>query len=88
MLCQSGVGALPVLHLPEPAVGISISAMPHVPNEEDLLASTTKKLQILYDKVQKSQESAAVVGNLVGFEREKDNSVVPGSGASDGVKKG
>ncbi len=86
MLCQSGVGALPVLPLPEPAVGTSIPAMPNIRKEEELLASTMKSLQTLYDKVQKSQDSAAVVGNLVGFEKEKDG-VLPGSGSNDVVKK-
>jgi hypothetical protein len=88
MLCQSGVGALPVLPLPEPAVGTSIPAMPNIPKEKELLASTMKSLQTLYDKVQKSQDSAAVVGNLVGFEKEKDGSFLPGSGSNDVAKRG
>ncbi|KAF8190059.1 hypothetical protein BJ912DRAFT_1058764 [Pholiota molesta] len=55
---QSGVGALPVL----PTVGGIPAA---VPTEAQLLASTTQNLRALYEKLQRSQESAAVSANLL-----------------------
>ena len=41
-----------------------ISVLPQISSEEDLLSNITKWLKILYDKVQKAQENANVVGNL------------------------
>ncbi|PPQ70363.1 hypothetical protein CVT26_013797 [Gymnopilus dilepis] len=59
-LRQSGVGALPIIPLPaDPALP------PVVPTEKELLESTTSSLRVLYEKLQRSQESAAVVANLL-----------------------
>lgn len=58
---QSGVGALPVL----PTLG-GIPAT--VPTEAQLLASTTQNLRVLYEKLQRSQESAAVAANLLSMD--------------------
>jgi len=84
-LTQSGVGALPLLPIPAPATPISV--LPQISSEEDLLSSITTGLQILYDNVQKSQENANVVGNLLGFEKDKET---PGSSSitSDSFKRG
>jgi len=91
MLCQSGVGALPVLGVPEPSMGAPIPALPPVPTEDELLATTTNSLQILYDKLQKSQDSAAVVANLLAPEREKEGGTLfgyaSGVGGSDSLRK-
>ena len=35
-------------------------------SESELLASTMRNLQVRYDRLQRSQDSAAVVGNLLG----------------------
>ncbi|KDR69959.1 hypothetical protein GALMADRAFT_898876 [Galerina marginata CBS 339.88] len=59
-LRQSGVGALPVI--PTPA---DPSAAPVVPSESQLLVSTTASLRALYEKLQRSQDSASVVANLL-----------------------
>ena len=59
-LRQSGVGALPIIPLPaDPALP------PVVPTEKELLESTTSSLRVLYERLQRSQESAAVVANLL-----------------------
>jgi hypothetical protein len=58
---QSGVGALPVL----PTAGGIPAA---VPTEAQLLASTTQNLRALYEKLQRSQESAAVSANLLSMD--------------------
>jgi len=63
-LTQSGVGALPLLL--DPGSSTVMPVVPQIPSEEELLSSISKGLQLLYDKVQKSQENAAVVGNLLG----------------------
>lgn len=55
---QSGVGALPAL--PGAASGTAT-----VPTEEQLLVSTTQDLQAVYDKLQRSRDSASVVANLL-----------------------
>ncbi|KAF8871427.1 hypothetical protein CPB84DRAFT_1855001 [Gymnopilus junonius] len=59
-LRQSGVGALPVIPLPPDP-----SLPPVVPTEKELLERTTSSLRFLYEKLQRSQESAAVVANLL-----------------------
>ncbi|KAF8959871.1 hypothetical protein BDZ97DRAFT_1666647 [Flammula alnicola] len=58
---QSGVGALPMI----PA---SSSGVPVVQNEGQLLISTTRNLRTLYEKLQKSQDSAAVAANLLSMD--------------------
>lgn len=72
-------------------MGAPIPALPPLPTEDELLATTTNSLQILYDKVQKSQDSAAVVANLLAPEREKDGGTLlgyaPGAGSSDSPRK-
>jgi hypothetical protein len=78
-LSQSGVGALPLLSVPGPST--SMSVVPQVPGEEELLSSIAKGLQVHYDKVQKSQENAAVVGNLLGSE--KDTTRCPTRGGNN-----
>ncbi|KAF8148646.1 hypothetical protein B0H34DRAFT_668360 [Crassisporium funariophilum] len=62
MMRQTGVGALPLL---PPSTA---SSPPALPTEQKLLADTTKGLQVLYDKLQRSQESAAVAANLLSLE--------------------
>ncbi|KAF9482950.1 hypothetical protein BDN70DRAFT_373863 [Pholiota conissans] len=58
---QSGVGALPVLQ--------TIDGMPPaVPTEAELLASTAQNLSTLYQKLQRSQDSAAVAANLLSMD--------------------
>jgi hypothetical protein len=55
---HTGVGALPVL--PQP-----ISEATPIPTEQQLLTDTTRSLQALYDKVQRSYDSATAVANLL-----------------------
>lgn len=52
---QTGVGALPVLPL---------AVAP--PMETQLMEDTNRSIQVLYEKLKRSQESAAVVANLLG----------------------
>lgn len=62
-LRQTGVGALPVLPLPSDS---SLSEPAQVvPTEEMMLADTSRSVQALYDRAKRSQESAAVVANLL-----------------------
>jgi len=56
---NTGVGALPLLPF-QP----NSEAAP-VPTEQQLLADTTRSLQALYDKVQRSYDSASAVANLL-----------------------
>jgi hypothetical protein len=56
---NTGVGALPLLPL-QP----NSEATP-VPTEQQLLTDTTRSLQALYDKVQRSYDSASAVANLL-----------------------
>jgi len=66
-----------------------MSAVHQTPSEDDLLSSITKGLQILYDRVQKSQENAAVVGNLLGSEKDKEAAGhLGGLTTGDGLRKG
>lgn len=57
---SSGVGALPLLPKPK-----SESDVAPVMTEEMMLADTTKSVKVLYEKLERSQESAAVVANLL-----------------------
>ncbi|KAF9527948.1 hypothetical protein CPB83DRAFT_814822 [Crepidotus variabilis] len=69
ILRQSGVGALP-LAATSPRSG-SAAPMQPIPSEPVLLESVTRNLEIFYDQLQRRQESAGVVVNLLGTEREK-----------------
>jgi hypothetical protein len=77
MMRQSGVGALPVLAIPAPAdqtmasldvvASASITDQSvQIPNEEKLMEDTMKGIKVLFEKQKRSQESAAVVANLLG----------------------
>ncbi|KAF8218982.1 hypothetical protein L208DRAFT_1377811 [Tricholoma matsutake] len=57
---QSGVGALPLLPVPS-ATDISLAP----PSEQQLMFDTNRSIQALYDKLKRSQDSAAVVANLL-----------------------
>ena len=58
---HSGVGALPLLPMP------TSPDVPFVPpSEEQLMIDTNRSIQALYEKLKRSQESAAVVANLLG----------------------
>ena len=67
---NTGVGALPLL-LPLPLqsnsseTAATSAAAPVVPTEQQLLTDTTQSLQGLYDKVQRSYDSASAVSNLL-----------------------
>ena len=56
---NTGVGSLPILPL-QP----NSEATP-APTEQQLLTDTTRSLQALYDKVQRSHDSASAVANLL-----------------------
>ena len=56
---NTGVGALPILPLQ------SDSEVTPVPTEQQLLTNTTQSLQALYNKVQRSYDSASAVANLL-----------------------
>ncbi|KZP22118.1 hypothetical protein FIBSPDRAFT_492388 [Athelia psychrophila] len=62
LLRQTGLGALPVVPVPS---SMSAEAPPIVPTEEMMLSDATRSVQVLYDRMQKSQGSAAVVANLL-----------------------
>jgi hypothetical protein len=58
---HSGVGALPLLPLPaSPDVPFAL------PSEQQLMIETNQAIQALYEKLKRSQDSAAVVANLLG----------------------
>lgn len=61
MMRHTGVGALPLLPLPD---GDSDPSSV-LPKEEGLVGDTTRAVQVLYEKLKRSQESAAVVANLL-----------------------
>ncbi|PPQ81147.1 hypothetical protein CVT25_015199 [Psilocybe cyanescens] len=56
-LRQSGVGALPLIPASDPA--------PVVPTEKALLENRMSSVRALHEKLQRSQDSAAVVANLL-----------------------
>jgi hypothetical protein len=56
---NTGVGALPLLPLQSNSEAVA------VPTEQQLLTDTTRSLQALYDKVQRSYDSASAVANLL-----------------------
>ncbi|KAK0448458.1 uncharacterized protein EV420DRAFT_1338840 [Desarmillaria tabescens] len=58
---HTGVGALPLLPFPQQ------SAVPQVaPTEQEMMIDVSKSVQVLYERLKRSQESAAVVANLLG----------------------
>ncbi|KAF9457364.1 hypothetical protein BDZ94DRAFT_1144569, partial [Collybia nuda] len=60
MLRNSGVGALPLL--PTTGPGAPVIA----PTEQQLLIETNQSIQTLYERLNRRQDSAAVVANLLG----------------------
>ena len=58
---NTGVGALPLL----PLQPNSENEATPVPTEQQLLTDTTRSLKALYDKVQRSYDSASAVANLL-----------------------
>ncbi|KAG7440066.1 uncharacterized protein BT62DRAFT_938399 [Guyanagaster necrorhizus] len=58
---RTGVGALPLLPFP-PQPG----APQVVPTEQEMMVDVSKSVQVLYERLKRSQESAAVVANLLG----------------------
>jgi len=63
LMRQTGVGALPLL--PMPSEAHSSQPAPVLPTEEMMLTDTSRSVQVLYDRMKRSQESAAVVANLL-----------------------
>ncbi|KAH7923749.1 hypothetical protein BV22DRAFT_1035949 [Leucogyrophana mollusca] len=59
-LRQTGVGALPLSPPPDPHKAPSAP-----PTEQELLAEAGRNVQTLYEKQKRSQESAAIVANLL-----------------------
>jgi hypothetical protein len=57
---HSGVGALPLLPMP---TSLDVPFVP--PTEQQLMIDTNQSIQTLYEKLKRSQESAAVVANLL-----------------------
>lgn len=63
LMRSTGVGALPLLPTPaDPA------KTPVMPTEEMMLADTERSVQNLFERMKKTQESAAVVASLLGAE--------------------
>lgn len=60
MLRSSGVGALPLL----PTTGPEAPTI--APTEQQMIINTNQSIQALYDQLKRSQDSAAVVANLLG----------------------
>ncbi|KAG6856807.1 hypothetical protein H0H87_000504 [Tephrocybe sp. NHM501043] len=60
LMLQSGVGALPVLPMPGPGETIS------PPTEQQLMTQVNDSIGVLFEQVKRSQDSAAVVANLLG----------------------
>ncbi|KIM75307.1 hypothetical protein PILCRDRAFT_13720 [Piloderma croceum F 1598] len=63
LMRQTGVGGLPLL--PMPSHSTPPEPAPVIPTEEMMLTDTSRSVQVLYDRMKKSQESAAVVANLL-----------------------
>ncbi|KAF9239874.1 hypothetical protein BU15DRAFT_46366 [Melanogaster broomeanus] len=59
-LRQTGVGAYPI------PPSDPQSAQPDPPTEQQLIADTTRNIQQLYEQLKRTQESSAVVANLLG----------------------
>jgi len=60
---QTGAGGLPLL--PMPSHSTPPEPAPMIPTEEMMLTDTSRSVQVVYDRTKKSQESAAVVANLL-----------------------
>jgi hypothetical protein len=61
LMRQTGVGALPLLPMPsDPS-----QPAPVIPTEEMMLTDTSRSVQVLYDRLKRTQESATVVANLL-----------------------
>ncbi|KAG6865064.1 hypothetical protein C0993_008325 [Termitomyces sp. T159_Od127] len=60
LMLQSGVGALPLLPISAPD-----EAMPR-PTEQQLLAEVNNSIRSVFEQMKRSQDSAAVVANLLG----------------------
>jgi len=60
-LRHSGIGALP---LPPPNAT-------SIPNEQQLLSEASRSVQVLYETLKRSQDSAAVVANLLGGDAQR-----------------
>ncbi|KAJ7108995.1 hypothetical protein C8R43DRAFT_905096 [Mycena crocata] len=60
LMRSSGVGGLPLLPVPDD------NSLPlPAPSEMELMAQTTRAGQVLYDRLKRGQDSAAVVANLL-----------------------
>ncbi|KAF7358704.1 hypothetical protein MSAN_01209400 [Mycena sanguinolenta] len=57
---QTGVGGLPLL-----PVSDGNQPPPALPTEDQMIAQTTRAIQVLYDQFKRGQDSAAVVANLL-----------------------
>jgi len=63
LMRQTGVGALPLL--PMPSDSPPPQPAPVMPTEEIMLTDASRSVQVLYDRMKTSQDSAAVVANLL-----------------------
>jgi hypothetical protein len=63
LMRHTGVGALPLL--PMPSESSPSQPAPVLPTEEMMLTDTSRSVQVLYDRMKRSQDSAAVVANLL-----------------------
>lgn len=66
LLRHSGVGALPLLPLPQSNTQAVIA-----PTEQQLMNTTASSIHSLYERLRRSQESADVVANLLGAESQR-----------------
>jgi hypothetical protein len=60
-LRHSGIGALPLL----------APNSKSIPNEQQLLSDASRSVQVLYETLKRSQDSAAVVANLLGGDAQR-----------------
>ncbi|TFK98171.1 hypothetical protein BDV98DRAFT_512526 [Pterulicium gracile] len=65
LMRQTGVGALPLLSGDQNKVPMSDSML----NENELLESTTRSVEEVFERVKKQQETALNIGNLLGSAR-------------------
>ncbi|KAK0199518.1 hypothetical protein DFS33DRAFT_1491472 [Desarmillaria ectypa] len=70
---HTGVGALPLLPFPPQSGAPQV-----VPTEQEMMVDVSKSVQVLYERLKRSQESAAVVANLLGA---SDGPGLPRAGA-------
>ncbi|KIY48483.1 hypothetical protein FISHEDRAFT_73680 [Fistulina hepatica ATCC 64428] len=59
MLLQSGVGGLPMLY------GALDGSGPIIPTEDQLIEETGRNIEVLYQRLKRNQESAAVVADII-----------------------